>query len=341
MKKLSLLFALLSLTLGNAQDLNDLFAAGLNDAEQFTTDYLNPVSEAAIYGISNGWYNTADAKPLGGFEISIIGNMTGFKNKKDKQSFVLNTADYENLRFVDGSASKEVSTVLGDIEGVDVELFYTTEVSGQTVTVSEQFELPTGILDDISFAPTGFIQGSVGLIKGLEVKARFLPKINTEDVELGLFGAGIQYEFTKLLPADKLLPVAISTVIGYTNINGNYDFTTTGVIAGENQQVDANIDTWNFSAVFSTRKIPVINFYGGVGYITGKSEIDLLGTYEVQTDVPGVNISYEDPFSIETKVSGVTANIGTKIKLGFFRINVDYNIAEFSTLTAGLHFGFR
>ena len=43
---------------------NDIFAAGINDAEQFLNDYLNPVSEGALYSISNGWYNTADAKPL-------------------------------------------------------------------------------------------------------------------------------------------------------------------------------------------------------------------------------------------------------------------------------------
>lgn len=322
--------------MANAQNLNDLLVAGLNDAERFADSYLAPVTEAGIYSISNGWYNSADAKPLGGFEVSVIGNITGFKNKEDKKSFTLNTADYENLTFDDGSTSRQVSTALGDIDGVIVNVNAT--IDGQVV--SEQFELPTGFGDDISFVPTGYIQASVGLIKGLEVKARFLPKIDTDDVQIGLFGAGIQYDFTKLLPADKLLPVAISAVIGYTNLNGEYDFTDTGAISGANQRIDANVNTWNFSAVVSTRKIPVINFYGGLGYIVGKSETDLLGTYEVAT-VSGIPIVYNDPFSITNDVSGVTANIGTKIKLGFFRLNIDYNIAEFSTLTAGMSFGFR
>jgi len=248
----------------------------------------------------------------------------------------LDTADYENLTFDDGSASKQVSTALGDIDGVIVNV--NANIEGQLV--SEQFELPTGLADDISFVPTGYIQASVGLIKGLEVKARFLPKIDADNVQIGLYGAGLQYDFTKMLPADKLLPVAISAVIGYTNLSGEYDFTDTGAIAGENQRIDASISTWNFSAVVSTRKIPVINFYGGLGYIVGKSETDLLGTYEVAT-ISGTPIVYNDPFSITNDVSGVTANVGTKIKLGFFRINVDYNIAEFSTLTAGISFGFR
>jgi len=320
----------------SAQNLNDLLVAGLNDAERFSNSYLAPVTEAGIYSVSNGWYNSADAKPLAGFEVSLIGNITGFKNKNDKKAFILDTADYENLTFEDGSTTRQVSTALGDIDGVIVNVNATVE--GQLV--SEQFELPNGIGDDISFVPTGFIQASVGLIKGLEVKARFLPKINTDDVQIGLFGAGLQYDFTKMLPADKLLPVAISAVIGYTNLNGEYDFTDTEAIAGENQRIDANISTWNFSAVVSTRKIPVINFYGGLGYIVGKSETDILGRYEVAT-VSGVPIVYNDPFSITNDVSGVTATVGTKIKLGFFRINVDYNIAEFSTLTAGINFGFR
>ena len=333
MKKVFLLMALSAISITKAQDLNDLFVSGLNDAERFANAYLAPVSEASIYSISNGWYNTADAKPLGGFEISIVGNITGFKNKSDKKSFLLDPSEYENLDFVDNPGQpRQVSTALGDIEGVNVFV--------EALGVREEFELPAGLAaEDFNFIPTGFIQGSVGLVKGLEVKARFLPKINIDEAEVGLFGAGIQYEFTKLLPADKLLPVAISAVIGYTNLNGEYDFTSSNVIDGENQRIDANFRTWNFSAVVSTRKIPVINFYGGLGYITGKSEIDLLGEYIV-TSGP-FQTTYNDPFTVSQDASGVVANIGTKIKLGFFRLNAEYNISEFSTFTAGMSFGFR
>jgi len=264
----------------------------------------------------------------------VIGNITGFKNKEDKQSFTLNTADYENIRFADGSSSRQVSTALGDIEGVNI------IVADDTGAFSESFELPAGLSSEgLNFVPSAYIQGSVGLIKGLEVKARFLPKIQDDDFAIGLFGAGIQYDFTKLLPADKLLPVAISAVIGYTNLNGEFNLDNTNVVDGENQQLDANFKTWNFSAVVSTKNIPVINFYGALGYITGTSDIDVLGTYRV-TSGP-FQQTYTDPFSLSNNVNGVVATLGTKLKLGFFRINVDYNIAEFSTLTAGMSFGFR
>ncbi len=319
----------------NAQSLNNILTAGIENSERFTDAYTAPVTESAIYGISNGWYNSADAKPLGGFEISVVGNITGFRNKDDKKSFELDIDDYENLSFTDGSQSKQVATGLGDITGVEV------IISDDNGLFSERFELPSGLSsEDFNFIPSGYLQGSVGLIKGLEVKARFLPKIDFEDsAEISLFGAGLQYDFTKLLPADKLLPVAISAVIGYTNLDGTYDFTDSNLVDGENQRIDASFNTWNFSAVVSTRKIPVINFYGGLGYITGKSDIDVLGEYVVRSGP--FQATYTDPFSVSNNVSGVTANIGTKLKLGFFRLNVEYNIAQFNTLTAGINFGFR
>ncbi|HBU78201.1 MAG TPA: hypothetical protein DEF18_08880 [Muricauda sp.] len=336
MKRIIVALVLVSVTMGKAQDLNDIFVSGVADAERFANAYLSPVSEGAIYSISNGWYNTADAKPLGGFEISIIGNMTGFKNKDDKKAFLLDPADYENLDFVQNPGqARMVSTALGDIEGVEV------FVEDQSGVFREDFELPSGLAaENLNFIPSGYIQASVGLIKGLEVKARFLPKIKfDDDAKLGLFGAGLQYDFTKILPADKVMPVAISAVIGYTNLNGEYDFTDSSTIEGSNQRIDASFKTWNFSAVVSTKNIPVINFYGGLGYITGKSDIDLLGTY--QANGPFFSETVEDPFTVSKNASGVAATLGTKLKLGFFRLNAEYNIAEFSTFTFGVNFGFR
>lgn len=316
---------------------NNVLAAGLEDAEKFTTDYLSPLSESVVYNMGTGWYNTADAKPLGGFEISIVGNISGFKNKQDKKVFILDPNDYQNIDFVENpGVAREVSTALGDIKGVEV--FVESQVAG--VTVRETFELPSGLSGEgVDFVPSGYVQASVGLIKGTEIKARFLPKMNFKDASVGLIGFGIQHDFTQLLPADKVLPVAISAVIGYTNVSGDYDLTNAKLIEGENQRIDASINTWVFSGVVST-KLPIINFYGGLGYVTGKSVTDILGTYRV-TRGPFTSETYEDPFSITKKVSGVTGTLGTKLKLGFFRLNAEYNLGEFNTATVGINFGFR
>ena len=86
-------------------------------------------------------------------------------------------------------------------------------------------------------------------------------------------------------------------------------------------------------------RLPVINFYGGLGYVTGKSDTDVLGTYTVPSGP--FQTTYEDPFSINKQASGATATLGTKLKLGFFRLHVDYTLAEFNLLSAGINFGFR
>ncbi len=330
-----LLISVCGLTVSAQSDVNALLTAGLEDAERFSKDYFAPLSEGALYSISSGWANTADAKPLGGFEISIIGNMSSFKNKEDKKEFQLNIADYQNLQFVDGSTSKNVSSALGDLEGVRV--FVEAEVAG--VPVREEFELPTGLsAEGLNFVPSGFLQASVGIIKGTELKARFLPKINTDDASLGLYGFAIQHEFTKHLPADKLLPIAVSGLIGYTHLDGTYDVTNTGAVSGTDQKIELAMNTWIFQALVST-KLPVINFYGGLGYLRGSSTTDVKGEYVVQSG-PFAQ-TYIDPFSIKKDVSGVTGTIGTKLKLGFFRLNFDYTIAEFNTASAGINFGFR
>lgn len=317
--------------------INTIFAAGVEDAERFATDYLAPFSESTVYGFSTGWYNTADAKPLGGFEIAIVGAVTGHKNKENKQTFILDPSEYQNLNFVQNpGTARPVASALGSLQGTRV--FVEGQVAG--ANVREEFELPSGLsAEGLDFVPSGYLQASVGVFKGTEVKARFLPKIAYEGASVGLIGFGLQHDFTKWLPADKILPIAISGVIGYTRIDGDYDISDSGLINGSNQRMEAEISSWAFSAVLST-KLPIINFYGGLGYVTGKSETNVLGEYQVAAG-PFASETYIDPFSITENVSGVTGTLGAKLKLGFFRLHADYTLGEFNTATFGMNFGFR
>lgn len=328
----------LSCSLVAAQtSINSIFTAGVEDAERFATDYLAPFSESTVYGFSTGWYNTADAKPMGGFEISLVGAITSHKSKEDKQSFVLNPSEYQNLNFVENPGTpRPVSSALGSIEGIRV--FVEGEVEGNILR--QEFELPSGIsAEGLDFVPSGYLQASVGVFKGTEIKARFLPKIAYDGASVGLIGFGLQHDFTKWLPADKLLPIAISGVVGFTQLNGDYDISDINLVEGQNQRIEAEMTSWVFNAVVSTR-LPIINFYGGVGYLTGTTQTDILGEYRV-TAGPFASETYVDPFSITESVNGFTGTIGTKLKLGFFRLNADYSLGVFNTATVGVNFGFR
>ncbi|SFS95477.1 hypothetical protein SAMN04487906_2318 [Zhouia amylolytica] len=335
MKKiLSIAFMCAGLFTSAQQNINDLLAAGIDDAERYTNDYLAPAAEGLMYGMNNGWFNSAEVKPFLGFEISLIGNASPIKD--NKKSFTLDTSQYENLQFVDGSVSKEVATALGDLQGIEVFVD-----GGQPGTFDDAvFELPSGLsAENIDFIPTAMLQASVGLIKHTEVKVRLLPKTSYDDASLAYYGFGLQHELSEWLPGNNLMPVAISGLIAYSHLNGEYDFTDTQIVDGENQRFETKADTWVFNLIAST-KLPVINFYGSVGYLTGKSNTDILGTYVVEQG-PLQSETVVDPFSIAKSASGVKATLGTKLKISFFRINADYTFGEFDSFNLGINFGFR
>ena len=335
-KYIVLSLTLLTVSLSNAQEnIDDLLAAGINDAKRFTTDYIAPASEGLVYGINNGWFNSGKAPHRFNFSVSLIGNASFIKD--DKKTFVLNVADYENIRFEDNSPSKTVATALGHNDpDITVIVTYDDPIFGNQ---EAEVTLPTGIGSaNINLIPTAFLQASFSPFKGTQLKARFFPKVQSEDAEIGLYGVGLQQEFTSWLPADKIFPVAISGLVAYTHLDGSYDFTDEGIVEGENQQVKTEVNTLLLELIVST-KLKVINFYGGVGYVNGKTTTDLLGTYRVSN---GALFSEDiiDPFSIKQDVSGVRTTVGANLKVGFFSLNADYTIAEFDSASLGLNFSF-
>lgn len=343
MKKIVLLTLLSLVTkISKAQDIDALLAAGVDNAERFAQDYLEPGTNGLMHSMNANWFNTADAKPLGGFEISIIANAA--QADDTHKSFLMDISDYNSdpdqdftIEFEDLANSKNVATALGENES-DVNIIITFEdpILGEQ---QETITLPSGIGDSsANLLPTAYLQGALGLSKGIELKARFIPKINTEDIDLSMYGAGLQIEFTKWLPADKLLPVALSGLVAYTHLDGSYSLTDSG-IQGENQRLENNTNTWLFQLIAST-KLPVINFYGGLGIIKGTSESDLLGSYELQSG-PFFSETVVDPFSVSSEVSSVRGTIGTKLKIGFFRLNAEYHLSEFNAFSVGINFGFR
>ncbi|WP_445736791.1 DUF6588 family protein [Mariniflexile sp.] len=339
MKKISLLvlLCLATISLKAQNDLDALLAAGVEDAQRFANDYLAPGTNGLMYSMNSNWFNTAEAKPLGGFEISIIANAASVKS--ENKSFLMNTADYQNVKFENesGNSAKMVATVLGDNDpAIFVDIEYKDPLG---ITRTTTIELPTGIgSENINLLPTAFIQGAIGLSKGIELKARFVPKIKTDDVDISMYGAGLQFEMTKWLPADKVLPVAISGLVAYTHLDGSYDLSSASTLEGENQRLENGTNTWLFQLIAST-KLPVINFYGGIGYIKGESKSDLLGTYRGTSGIFYEEVT--DPFSVSSEVSSVRGTLGTKLKLGFFRLNAEYHVSEFNAFSVGLNFGFR
>ena len=337
MKKTMFLLGLFStFSMFSQENLEDLLASGIQDAQRFARAYIAPATEGMIYNTANGWIQSAEVKSPLKFEISLMGTATFIKD--ENRSFTLNTAEYNNLRFRDGSISKEVATAFGEN---DPDIIVYSQVQNGPLREEVEFVLPQGLSSvNIKILPTAFLQARLGIFKATEIKVRYFPKIEQEDVKVGLFGLGLQHEFTQWLPAEKVFPVAIAGLVAYNNLNANYDFTEDEIIAGENQQFELKQNSWVFQLHAST-KLRVFNVYGGIGYVSGTSDFNVLGNYRVRAGIPLLETTSEfrDPFSVKNKVSGVRGTIGAKLQLGFFGIHADYNIAEFNNASVGLHFG--
>ena len=319
----------------NAQDnINDLLAAGKADTQRFAEHYIAPASDGLIYAISNGWFNNAKSLRRFGFEISIIGNTNFIKD--EKKSFNMVASDFENIRFEDNSTNKIVPTVFGASSSETVVLTYDDPIFGnQEVSVA----LPGGIgSSESSVIPTAFLQASFSPLKGTQVKARFIPKLNFSDARLNAFGVGIQQNLLSWLPSNKVLPIAVSGVVAYTKLKSEYDFDTSDVVKGNNQQMTIDANSMVYQLVVGT-KLKIINFYGSLGYIRGVTKTKLLGTYRI---VNGALSSDElvNPISIKNKISGMRTTLGANLKLGFFGLNADYTIAEYDSASLGINFGF-
>ncbi|MBQ4822218.1 DUF6588 family protein [Aquimarina sp. MMG016] len=335
MKKLILLLVLLVSHLSFSQtDIDRILEIGIVNAQRYSQDYFAAGGESLVNNMSNGWYNTAKVKKLFHFEIGVVGNLSFVR--EEKQTFLLNTRDYVDLVFTDPNlgTAENVPNALGQNQnGISV-----TINPGQ---ISEfQVTLPNGIGGSaLNSIPGGFIQGSMGLIKSTEIKLRFLPKLKVRDnAKIQLYGAALQHEITDWIFSLKRFPLRISGLLGYTNVKGFYDLNAESGIGGSGQEVKLNSNSWVISGILST-KLPVINFYGGIGYYFGSTDADVLGTYQIQNG-PFASDIITNPISVRNKTNGVKATIGAKVQYGVFRANLDYSLQNYQNLTLGMKVGF-
>ena len=338
MKKAALIFVLFfCINQVSAQNnIEKLLISGVNDAKTFAKSYITPGAESLMYSMNSGWYKTAKVhKPLG-FDISLVAS-GHFVNNAD-QSFDLNVSDYENIRFEDGSQSKQVATVSGE-NTPSVSVISRVEENGLNQDI--EILLPNGVSSKgVDVLPTAFLQAEVGLFKSTEIKVRYFPKTNIEEVESEMIGFGIQHEITSWLPLGRVLPVDISGLVAYNQLDTQFDFSGDVALRGENQRLELDAETWLFELIAST-KLPIINFYGGLGYISGNSDLDLKGTYIIEANIFTQERVLTDPFTVNNDISGLRATVGAKLKLGFFGLNADYTFQEYETISVGIHFGFR
>lgn len=324
---------LLSGFIAKAQtEVQDILQAGLSDAKTYLGKYIEPATSTLSYLVNTGWYYRGKAKDAGRFELSLITNAAFLP--EEKQKFLFRESDYEHLSLPSGQKQDHVPTLLGSKESVNVLVRFEDE-NGDTQSFS--LMLPGGLLDEkLNTVPSAFLQGSVGLGWGLELKARVIPKINYDDVETGLYGAGLQYEISRLFSKKDDANIAVSLLAGYTKLEASYALESAQVSSAK-ANLESNVSAWQFALVGSTN-FKTLNFYGGLNYNLQNRETGLMGRYTIsEGELAGQTIT--NPFTIVQDNAVVSGTLGLNLRLGFFDLNAAYNFQEINTLNVGLNFG--
>jgi hypothetical protein len=324
----------------------DFLRSAPADATKYLQAYMAPYANAFGAGLNGGWYNTAKPHKLLGFDLTM--NVSAGAVPTSAQSFDLTKIGLSSAITATGTAP----TVAG------------SKTAGPNISYKAgsvelaNFKAPAGT--GFRYVPVPTLQVGLGLPLGTEVKVRYIPNVNIgKNGNISLWGVGLMHNLTQYLPGDKLLPFDVSVFGGYTKLNTNahlsiqppdYSNYTSPYSSASfnNQNMNIVVSALNVSAIASLN-LPVITFYGGLGYSKTKTELKLSGNFPTPepngtapiyknsgvvagTAFPAINI--ED-------FSGVRANIGLRIKLAIITIHADYTRAQYNVFSTGLGFSFR
>jgi hypothetical protein len=330
-------------------ELGRFMAAGAGDAQVLLQSYITPAVNGFGAALSGGWYNTAKTHKLGGFDLTFTANAAIIPKKYE--TFEIDDTQLSFLKLAD-PGNKVSQTVAGaDKEGPLLAYSYDEYAE-------PAFHMPGGL--DSKYIPAPMVQAGIGLWKGTEVMVRYFPNIDISDNEFGLWGIGGKHDIKQWIPGLKILPVLqLSVMYGYTRlhtyIDMNIDKDAIGASSLPGEEGNIWMDQYMKLIVQSqtanllvAADLPVVCFYGSLGFVTTKTNLKFTGEFPMVDIVEGIPTvrAMADPVDIEIKNQdgGITKprfNAGVRLKLAFVTLHVDYSWANYSVLTGGLGISFN
>lgn len=343
---------------GQIKDIANM-VTGLNEdkavVENLFQAYLKPYANAFGANLNGGWYNTAKPHKLFGFDLTLTIS-TSFVPSSDK------TFDPSKLlgsKFKMTQSSTSAPTVAGDNK-TGPEITYLNTV---------KFKTPKGT--GVGIIPSPMLQLGIGLIKQTDVTVRYMPTFNIGDYgSIDMWGVGLKHSLKQWIPGIKMAPFFnLSVMGGFTklttsaNLNLQQDYYSTNLNAViENPSLKYNNQKMEFIAkgftgnVLASFDLPIITFYGGVGFSSTNTSLKLKGDYPMaKLETTGANAGklvvkdankISNPLDIEMKsMDGSKTkprlNAGFRLKFAVVTLHFDYTYANYSVATAGLGISFR
>ena len=266
------------------------------------------------------------------------------------QVFEFIDSEYSNTRLKAGS-SNPLPTAMGGTTDAVLENYVNNQDIDPLLppgeTVIGDYPAPNGIAEEIKpyslnqiAVPSPIVQIGLGLVKGTEIKVRWLPTISRDDFNFRYFGVGGMHSISQWIPGLKDLPLDISAFVGYTKIDAEYNIPP-GNIEGSGQKAEFTVNTLTYQALVSAH-ISVLTVYAGLGMDNFTTKFRLLGTYNVYPTSPIPIEPFTDPIDLEQSGNnGFRTTLGLRLKLAIITIHADYTFREYNTLTAGIGFSVR
>lgn len=342
----------LSVNVSKAQTFDlEFMDGGVEDGLTYLEAYVAPWANAFGAAFNGGWYNTAKPHKLLGFDITLMVNVGLIP--EEAKSFDVTEQGFNYLSVVSGG--NFVKTIAGKNESGPT-LAAITNVPGYGDVTLSTFNSPGG--SGLGFIPLPMAQIGLGLPLGSDVTVRYIPNTPLDDATIGLWGVGLKHSIMQYLPGDKLLPFDVSVFGAYSKLSINLpvnmepdsylDYTNYAFGDFDDQEMDLSISAVKVSLIASTT-LPVINVFGGVGYSKTLTNIEMIGDYPLpsaSTTNPGEVVYVDEgvtqiPGLEFENLSGLSVNVGLRLKLGVLTIHGAYTKANYNVVSGGLGISFR
>ena len=93
-----------------------------------------------------------------------------------------------------------------------------------------------------------------------------------------------------------------------------------------------------------SKKLAFFTPFLAVAYQTANTTFNVLGNYPVSSTSPtqpNMYVTVANPVTVsENSVSGMRADLGFQLNLGFFRLYASYSAAQYQSVNGGIGFGF-
>ena len=324
MKKiLSFCFAISISYISIAQQSNN--PIDIDDAKALIEAYVSPLGNSLGAGLNNGWYNTAKPHKLGGFDLTLTANFVLIAD--NVKSFKIEDIVRGGMFNGEGSSS----TILGNNDGSLVELVFPDS------TLNTNIQLPNGL--DIPVLPLPMLQAGIGLMKGTEVNARYIPDIKFgKSGKVGVIGFGIKHDILQWLPIVDKVPIDLSIQAGYTKITSSIELIDPSGNIPTPSIVNLDIAATTINLLLS-KKLLMFTPYVGVGYNSSETSFLVDGKYNF-IDNQYIPVEALTEFEFETK-NNLRANIGFRFNITILALQANYTFSEYPTATLGLGISVR